>query len=237
MTLLDRSPQRIRIKLCEFECLDPAYEACSLDVDALGFHIFKHQNVGKKVEKFREIFCYLPQTVDKVLLTDVDFDLLCDTILPTLRMDTIQLYPDWPAEQVRLLRRRTPDGVKILKVMSACSEENFTSDDREFLSIYEPVVDGILLDSYRVGGTGKVGDWNHCAEIVNRTSLPVFLAGGLTPHNVDEAIRIVRPFGVDVESGVSDRIPDGPLVKNMEKCRRFVAAVRDAERSLVLNRQ
>jgi phosphoribosylanthranilate isomerase len=234
MTLFDRARPSIRIKLCEFECLDPAYEACSLGVDALGFHIFKHQNVEEKVKKFREIFGYLPGTVDKVLLTDVDFDTLCDTILPRLRMDTIQLYPDWPAEQIRLLRRRAQSGLKVLKVMSACPDENFTPDVGVFLSTYEPVVDGILLDSYRVGGTGKVADWNYCAKIVKRTALPVFLAGGLNADNVLDAVRTVRPFGVDVESGVSDRVPGGPLVKNMEKCRRFVASVRDAERSLGL---
>lgn len=229
--LLDRSIKTIRIKLCEFECLDSAYEACSLGIDALGFHIFKHQDVESKVRKFREIFGYLPAAVDKVLLTDVDFDVLCDAILPPLRMDTIQLYPDWPAERIRLLRSRAPAGMKILKVMSARSSENFSSDDGVFLNTYEDFVDGFLLDSYRAGGTGKVGDWQHCADIVKSTRLPVFLAGGLNAENVDEAIRTVQPFGVDVESGVSDRIPDGPLVKNMEKCRRFVKAVREAERS------
>ncbi len=234
MTLLDRSAKSIRIKLCEFECLDPAYEACSLGVDALGFHVFKHQNVEEKTAKFQEIFRYLPQTIDKVLLTDVAFDVLCDKILPRLRMDTIQLYPDWPVDHIRLLRQQAPDDLKILKVMSACPEENFSPDDGVFLSTYEPVVDGILLDSYRVGGTGKVGDWKHCAEIVKRTLLPVFLAGGLNAGNVGEALSTVRPFGVDVESGVSDRIPGGPLVKNMEKCRSFVDAVRYAERSLGL---
>jgi len=234
MKLLDRSHKSIRIKLCEFECLDAAYEACSLGVDALGFHIFKHQNVEKKITKFQEIFGYLPQTVDKVLLTDVAFSVLCDVILPKLRMDTIQLYPDWPVDQIRLLRQQAPDTLKILKVMSACPEENFSPDDGVFLRTYEPVVDGILLDSHRVGGTGKVGDWKHCGEIVKRTLLPVFLAGGLNAENVLDAIRIVRPFGVDVESGVSDRIPGGPLVKNMEKCRSFVAAVRNAERTLGL---
>ncbi len=234
MTLLDRSLRPIRIKLCEFECLDSAYEACSLGVDALGFHIFRHQNVEDKVTKFSEIFRYLPRTIDKVLLTDVAFDVLCDAILPRLQMDTIQLYPDWSAEQIRLLRRRAPAVLKILKVMSACPNENFNPDDGMFLDTYAPVVDGILLDSYRVGGTGKVGDWDHCAEIVKRTQLPVFLAGGLNADNVGDAIRTVRPFGVDVESGVSERIPGGPLVKNMEKCRRFVAAVRDVEHSLGL---
>ena len=93
-------------------------------------------------------------------------------------------------------------------------------------------MDAYLLDSHRVGGTGLVADWRHCEQIVRRAKLPVFLAGGLSANNVAEAIRIVRPFGVDVESGVSDRIPGGPLVKNMLKCRRFIDAVRRADREL-----
>ena len=95
-------------------------------------------------------------------------------------------------------------------------------------------MDGFLLDSYRAGGTGKTADWEHCAAIVRAARRPVFLAGGLTADNLGEAIARVGPFGVDVESGVSDRLPNGSLVKNPDKCRRFVTAVRSADTALPL---
>jgi len=217
-----------RIKLCEFESLDSACEASTLGVDALGFHVFRHQAVDEKTRKFAEFFSQLPGEVERVLLTDVDFDTLV-SVSTTLRPDAVQLYPDWPAEVVDRLRTRLP-GIRILKVMSAQSHENAWSDD-EFLRHYERVVDAILLDSARVGGTGRLADLDHCARIVAASPLPVFLAGGLTPENVGTAIDRVRPFGVDVESGVSHRLPSGALVKCIQKCTAFVDAVARADRA------
>jgi len=76
----------------------------------------------------------------------------------------------------------------------------------------------------RVGGTGKTHDWSLSAKIVANCKVPVVLAGGLTPQNVMEAIHIVRPFAVDVNSGVEK--PDGR--KSKERIFRFIAAVRSA---------
>jgi phosphoribosylanthranilate isomerase len=228
----EESSRRTRIKLCEFECLDPAYEASGMGVDALGFHIFKHQDALEKARRFADIFRYLPASVTKVLLTDVELDVLLDGILPVLHCDAIQLYPDWSAEQIARLRSQAHAEMRILKVMSAITSENEFGSDEEFLRHYDDLADAYLLDSNRVGGTGLVADWQHCAEVVAMARIPVFLAGGLTADNVGEAIRVVRPFGVDVENGVSDRIPDGPLVKNMAKCSAFAAAVRRADREL-----
>lgn len=225
----DEPSRRTRIKLCEFECLDPAHEASQLGVDALGFHLFRHQDVFGRAQRFAEIFRYLPRSVNKVVLTDVDFEVLVKVISVSLQCEAIQLYPDWTADQIKSLRDKCRTGMRILKVMSAMTEENSFGSDEEFLRQYDSLVDAYLLDSRRVGGTGQVADWQHCAHIVKATRLPVFLAGGLSAENVGDAIRVVQPFGVDVENGVSDRIPGGPLVKNMQKCREFIAAVRRAD--------
>jgi phosphoribosylanthranilate isomerase len=139
----------------------------------------------------------------------------------------VQLYPDWPAPEVADLRAAGP---RILKVVSARPEENFSPDYEAVFGRYRDVVDGFLLDSSRAGGTGQTADWGHCARLVRLARRPVFLAGGLTADNVSSAIRTVRPFGVDVETGVSYRVPGGPLVKSLEKCRAFIDAVLRADR-------
>ena len=77
----------------------------------------------------------------------------------------------------------------------------------DLIAAYAPHITAFLLDSGRpslrqLGGTGRVHDWRISAEFVRRSPRPVFLAGGLTPANVGEAIRRVRPFGVDLCTGV-----------------------------------
>ncbi len=86
----------------------------------------------------------------------------------------------------------------------------------------------VLLDSFREdawGGTGHRTDWVQAAEIVNQASVPVILAGGLTPDNVQEAIRIVKPYAVDVSSGVEEK----PGAKDPLKVKAFIQAVREAK--------
>lgn len=83
----------------------------------------------------------------------------------------------------------------------------------------------VLLDAHdpvRHGGSGRVVDWARAAAVA--AGRRVILAGGLTPENVDEAIRVVQPYGVDVASGVETR----PGVKDASRMRAFVAAVRAA---------
>ncbi|WP_054847288.1 phosphoribosylanthranilate isomerase [Methanoculleus chikugoensis] len=92
---------------------------------------------------------------------------------------------------------------------------------------YEPYADALLLDTRtreRLGGTGIPHDWNISAKIVAGSAIPVILAGGLTPENVREAIRKVRPYGgVDVHTGVKK---DG--VRNPERTLAFAREARDA---------
>jgi phosphoribosylanthranilate isomerase len=85
--------------------------------------------------------------------------------------------------------------------------------------------DRLLLDTFHpeaYGGTGETFDWDLAAQIAERAGLPVILAGGLTPENVAEAIRRVRPFGVDVSSGIES----SPGVKDPEKLRAYLEAAK-----------
>jgi phosphoribosylanthranilate isomerase len=85
--------------------------------------------------------------------------------------------------------------------------------------------DAVILDAFSskgYGGTGERVDWSRAAEIVCELSMPVILAGGLTPENVSEAIAVVQPYAVDVSSGVES----APGVKDAEKLRAFFQAVR-----------
>lgn len=227
----DRTQSYTRIKLCEFESLDAAYEASFMGADFLGFHLFSDEDYFRKKEKFCEIFHYLPVTVHKTLLTNIEMTALLP-ILSTLPVDALQLYHDCSTQDILTIRQQLGEGIKIIKVMSEKSNENFIPDDDEFIRYYDEVVDAFLLDSFLIGGTGQTGDWDHCAEIVRKAQSPVFLAGGLTADNIHHAIKKVRPYGVDVENGVSTRLPDGRRIKNMLKCRLFIEKVKEADQKL-----
>ena len=223
-----------RIKLCWFDYLEAAYEASHVGADTLGFHIIRSSTSDwrKKATRFAEFFEVLPDHIGKTLLIDFSYDVIVEC-LKTARFDSIQLYPDWTPEQIRRMRDECGYPIKVMKVMSAKSSENAPPDDAAFLELYASCVDAVLLDSSREGGTGEIADLDHCARIVEKSPIPVFLAGGLNVGNIDAVLRHVRPFGVDVETGVSDVIRPGYMLKNLGKCRAFVDAVARTDRELI----
>ena len=226
-----------RVKLCWFEALEATFEASAIGADALGFHILRGPATDwrEKAERFRTFFEVLPSRIDKVLLIDFDWQ----TTVEALRIapfDSVQLYPDWPADDIGRMKNAIGRPIRVIKVMSAQLHENQPSDPDLFLSRYAEIADAILLDSCREGGSGLTGDWDLCRRIETSSPIPVFLAGGLSPSNVGEAIQSVGPFGVDVESGVSDHVTGHGLLKNLGKCRAFVTAVTVADRALLQTR-
>jgi phosphoribosylanthranilate isomerase len=133
----------------------------------------------------------------------------------------VQLHSDLPARALQELRERLAPRKVIGKV--SVEDDTAIARAREI----EAFVDAIVLDSRdrasgRVGGTGTTHDWSISARIVAGARVPIILAGGLTPENVAEAVRVVQPWAVDVNSGVEAR--DGR--KDPLRIERFVAAAR-----------
>jgi len=98
---------------------------------------------------------------------------------------------------------------------------------RKVNSYVEAGVDALVLDTFdrtgMRGGTGKVFDWEIGKQLVRQIETPVFLAGGITPHNVKEAIEEVRPYGIDLSSGVESSVGK----KDREKLKSLMNAVRE----------
>lgn len=171
-------------------------------------------------ELIAEITRTVPPGVDTFLLTCRSdaagiIDQLCRT-----GCRTVQLVDTVEAGTYAAIRRELPN-VKIVQVIHV-QDRGALDEAREA----EPHVDAILLDSGRpnaavkeLGGTGRTHDWSVSAALVRQVRVPVFLAGGLREENVGEAVRAVRPFGLDLCSGVRS---NGRL--DAEKLGRFVAA-------------
>lgn len=140
------------------------------------------------------------------------------------RTSTLQLCDRLEPGELSRLRAALPD-VRLVQVVHVVDESAVSE-----AAAAEPWVDMLLLDSgntalpvKELGGTGRVHDWSVSREIVGAVDRPVFLAGGLRPDNVGDAISRVAPYGVDLCSGIRT----GNLL-DPEKLARFVASVRAA---------
>ena len=129
----------------------------------------------------------------------------------------IQVHNDLTVGEIRELRKLVPDK-ELIKTVHVAGDDAV----RKALA-YSSYVDMLLLDSRtedRLGGTGQTHDWNVSRRIVQAVDIPVLLAGGLNPENVEAAINRVKPAGIDANSGLEHK--DGS--KDFDKIRVFVKA-------------
>lgn len=119
------------------------------------------------------------------------------------RTNTLQLVDHLPEEQLLILRDKLP-AIKLVQVIHVLDESSIDEAKK-----VQHFVDAILLDSgnprlkvKELGGTGRTHNWEISRNIAESVNIPVFLAGGLNPQNVNEAIKAVQPYGLDICSGV-----------------------------------
>ena len=202
----------LKVKICGVTNLEDAIAAVDAGADALGFMFYESsaRNVSIKVEA--EIIRQLPPFVAKVGVFVNAADESVRRAIGESGIDTLQFHGD---ETPEFCRRFSP-----LKIYKAFRMENLES--LRALPGYR--TDAWLLDSFvegKPGGTGAKFNWDLAVE-ATRLGRPIILAGGLTPENVGGAVRKVRPFAVDVSSGVES----APGQKDHAKLRRFIAAAK-----------
>ncbi|MDO8561348.1 MAG: phosphoribosylanthranilate isomerase [bacterium] len=216
----------VRIKICGIRTLDEAQAAIASGADALGFHVdLEHSKCPVGAATAASIISRLPPFIASVVVTTVTESKELIRILRATWANTLQLHGDVSPDTIRALKAVLPY-LKVYVVVHVRGEETLKEAEK-----FEEAADAIILDSADQttgarGGTGKTHDWSMSQTIVSSTSLPVILAGGLNPENVADAIRTVRPYAVDVNSGVSN--PDG--TKDIEKVKLFVKQAKSVDR-------
>jgi phosphoribosylanthranilate isomerase len=218
---------RTRLKVCCIASPDEARLAVRLGADALGLVAGMPSGPGPIADdQIREIARQAPPGVATWLLTcRTEPGAVLAHVLHT-GVNTVQLVDAVDPAVYALLRDRAP-WVRIVQVLHV--EDARVLDDARRLA---GLVDGVLLDSGRpsapvkeLGGTGRVHDWALSAKVVQALpALPVFLAGGIRPENVAEAVHTVRPYGIDLCTGVRT---EGRL--DADKLSRLVDAIRRAD--------
>jgi phosphoribosylanthranilate isomerase len=201
-----------KIKICGITNLVDAQLAVELGVDALGFIFYPKSPRYVTVQAAADICNALPPFVVKVGVFVNELEYQIEKAIGECLLNALQFHGDEPPG---FCQKFSAKSIKAIRVR----------DENSIRMAAEYDVDALLLDSYtdaERGGTGKTFDWSLAVKAKELLSPPIILSGGLTTANVQEAIRKVRPYAVDVSSGVER----DPGKKDPEKLRRFIEVVK-----------
>ena len=208
--MLEKLQPRVKVKICGTTSLKDALLAAESGADAVGFIFYKESPRNISQKEVKEIVAQMPPFVETIGVFVNETSDKVNRITEYCRLTAVQLHGDESPAFCRRVKQRV---VKAFRVKDAKSLKGISDYD----------VSGFLLDSYNDGnrgGTGQVFDWNLALRAKKQG--PVILAGGLNQYNVYTAIHRVRPYGVDVCSGVEKSVG----VKDPQKISEFIKAVR-----------
>ena len=202
---------RVRVKICGISNIDDAVAAVDAGADALGFMFFEHSKRNVTFERAAEIIRELPPFVAKVGVFVNSAEDFVRRALDRTGIDTLQFHGE---ESPEFCSRFAPKIIKAFRVRDRASLDECLKYRHH----------AWLLDSFVTGahgGTGVAFDWDLAME-ATKLSRMIILAGGLKPETVADAVRKVRPYAVDVSSGVESE----PGKKDHAKIREFILAAR-----------
>lgn len=206
---------RTRIKVCGITGKEDARAAVAAGADGLGFIFVKQSPRVVDPDMVRAITAELPPFVNSIgVFCDEEIEVV-EEIISYCNLTMVQLHGTESPEYCKNI------SCPVIKSFSVRPET-----ESQELAAYSEVARGFLLDTYHkdmAGGTGEVFDWKLVGQI--KPPGPIILAGGLNPENVGEAISLVKPFAVDVNSGVEYQ----PGRKDIDKLKSFADEVRKAD--------
>ena len=218
----------MRIKICGIRNEPDLAAALAASPDAVGFLVGQvHPSPDFILAcTARRLARSLPPFVQPWLVTHYSKPEEVLDLADAAAITNIQLHGESTPEEVSAIRDALPPCAKLVRAIHPGPQSAFF-EYAEFV----PLLDAFLIDTFnpktgQVGGTGLTGNWLRAARFVQESPIPVILAGGLTPSNVARAIERVRPYAVDVNTGVktpADRTESAAL------CRAFVKAARLAD--------
>lgn len=202
----------VRVKICGITNVEDALQAVEAGADALGFVFYAKSPRFVSPHEVQKIIAELPPFVTTVgLFVNEPISRIRRT-MAAARLDVVQLHGDEQPDDCLIEPLRV---IKALRVKDAASLEG--------AGRYQ--VSALLLDAWcddAFGGTGKQFDWQLAKRLAGKQ--PLVLAGGLTPENIIDAVRLVKPYAVDVSSGVEVK----PGKKDHQKVAEFICRVRNA---------
>jgi len=204
----------VKVKICGITNLADAQAAAAAGAAALGFIFYDKSPRHVTIQQAADISKQLNPFIMRVgVFVNAPEDFILSA-MGKVQLSMLQFHGDEPPEFCSQF------GIMAMKAFRVRGPETLNE-----LSKYP--TDGYLLDAYSsstLGGTGKTFNWDLAIE-AQKFGKPIFLSGGLTPDNVAEAVRKVRPFAVDVSSGVEN----SPGRKDHAKIKAFITAAKSVE--------
>lgn len=220
----------MRVKLCGIRRQEDLAAVVAADADAAGFLVGQLHASDDFIlpSTAARLAGQLPPYITPVLVTHLTRAEEIAVLVEKSGIGTVQLHGGVRLGEVRKLHDQLPLGAKLILAVHVVGGR-LEPEPEDFY----PLVGAILLDSCnrvtgQTGGTGRVHDWKASAAFVKHCPRPVVLAGGLNPDNVAEAIRTVRPFGVDANTGLKGEGGG----RDSGKCRAFVVNAKAAAAEL-----
>jgi phosphoribosylanthranilate isomerase len=218
----------VKIKICGITCREDAQKAREYGADYIGIIVnIAGSRRSVSTQQALKIGSGIPSTV---LLMEGQLSSI-EASLRHIKPLAVQLIGKFSLGDIRRLKGATD--VKIWKTVHLPRRGHNALHELEYqiAELQQDGIDAIVLDTMvpgLKGGTGETCDWSIAASIVRTVELPVFLAGGLTPENITQALSVVQPFGVDVSSGVES----SPGCKDYEKISRFISHVDASKKNI-----
>ena len=208
--------KRVRVKICGITIPEQATAIAALNIDALGFILYKESPRYIKPDKIRSIINILPPFVKTVgVFVNESLENLRKIMLET-GLDLAQLSGDESSNYCRQLSELGINWIRAFRIRNSADLEQTSHFQTNF----------VLLDAWSddaFGGTGKTFSWDLIDKLPNR--FEIILAGGITIDNVANAIKTVQPYGIDISSGVEE----SPGIKSIEMVKTLLKQIKMSE--------
>lgn len=210
----------MKVKICANKSIYDAESCLIAGADIIGILVGqKHESDDfVDLETAKEIVNYVAGRCDISLVTHLEDADKIINLTKSIGNNIIQLHSDIKECEVEKIKKELPN-IELVRLIHVSRDGKIQTDIKNIKYADYFILDSFNLETNQVGGTGLKFDWEKGRDIVKKLNKPTFLAGGLSQNNVIEAINIVKPYGVDVNSGcktnnIKDRNKVIEFVKN-----------------------
>ncbi|MBR3132488.1 MAG: phosphoribosylanthranilate isomerase [Clostridia bacterium] len=216
----------IKVKICANKSIEDAKMSIDAGADIIGILVGQEHTSNDFVDKYtaKKIADFAKGKCDISLVTHLTN---ADEIIELTKFignNVIQLHSDIEEIEVEKIKKEFPN-VKLVRLIHVSAEGKICTDYKKIKYADYYLLDSFNLKTNQVGGTGLTHDWNKSGELIRILDKPTFLAGGLNPENVADAIKRVNPYGVDANSGCKNN----KGLKDKEKVKLFIKNAKGIE--------